>query len=97
MELAEHVVGARMKMCAEMAPPQYAPRLQVDADIGADDREIVEVQTFVLHNELSLSSYRRIINWMDVVKVVVDGHNDVWPPLGLRIEDDCGSWKRIVD
>ena len=56
----------------------------------------MEIEAFVLNDELSMSADQRIIDGVDIVEVIVNRDNNVRPPLGLGIEDNSGLRGRIV-
>jgi hypothetical protein len=88
MELAEHVVRLGRKMVTDMFPPKYVSRPQVDADLGANNAEVVQIQSFVLDHKLAMGSDQGIVDRMNVMKVVINRHDNIGPMLGLRIKND---------
>jgi hypothetical protein len=88
VELAEHVIGAGAEMVSEVAPPQHTAGFDVDADPGSDHREVVEIESFILDDEFSMARDRGIVDRVDIVEVVVDGHYDVRPMSRFGIQDD---------
>jgi hypothetical protein len=91
MELAEHVVGPWGQMTAQRLPSECLPRFQIDADLGPSYREVMQVETFVSDYESTTRSYGGVVDRMDIVKVVIDCNDDVWPVFRLGVEDDRGS------
>jgi hypothetical protein len=70
---ADHLVVPGLQDVAEARPDELAAGTDVDGDVGADHREVVEVSTLVDHLEGTILGDVDALGVVDVVEVVVDG------------------------